>query len=117
MPGFITVARYVFLVFKIAQDKTVIGQLFMDLSPDLRILHHILVFIDVHTVDDEVKVESQSGVMLGIAGHGNVFRHIGRAVFCRKVIHYLLLRGDAAAGGIQIDVNAFLLKSIFQLQI
>ena len=50
MPGLVAIARDVFLVFKVAENEAVLGELFVDLCPDLGVLYHVLVEVNVLAV-------------------------------------------------------------------
>ena len=64
MPRLVAVAGNVLLAFGIAQDEAVIGEFGVDLFPDLGIPDHILVVVYILAVDVEIKIESETGVML-----------------------------------------------------
>ena len=64
MPRLVTITRDVFLVFKIAENEAVLGELFVDLCPDLGVLHHVLVEVNVLTVYVKIEIERKTRVML-----------------------------------------------------
>ncbi len=123
MPGLITVTGDMLFPVEIAQDESVIGEPGMDLFPDLRVLHHILVVVDIGertvvALQLEIEVQRKTGVMLGEAGSGYGLCRVVRAVFFNKAVHDVLLSRDTAAGGIQFKVNAFVFfEVLFQGEI
>ena len=81
VPWLITISCDIFFAVQVAKDKTEFGQLFMDLSPNLRMLHHILVEIDIFTIDIQIKIQSKAGVMFGITGNSHKLLRIILTVF------------------------------------
>jgi hypothetical protein len=78
MPGLISITGDMLFPVEIAQDESVVIELLMDLFPDLRVLHHIFVVIDVGeftivVFQFEIEVQCKAGVMLRAAGSGYGF--------------------------------------------
>ncbi len=91
-----------------------VGQLGVDLVPDLGVLDHVLVHVHALTVDDEEEVERQARVMLGVAGNRHVLLHVLLAVLLGEVVDDALLLLDASVRGVEVYVHALVLEVLLE---
>ena len=117
MPWFIAIPCDIFFPFQVAQDKTEFRQLCMNLRPDFRVLNHILIHINVNPIYIQIKIQRKTCMMFGKTGNSHILFHILLTVAFSKTLRDLLLRGNTAICGIQVNKYAFFGKGIFQLQI
>ena len=95
----------------------------MDLVPYLRILHHILIVIDIRkasviSFEPEVKVYGKSGVMFGITRLSYCLSRVIRTVFLYETVHNILLFCNRSAAGIKLKIySVILLEIILQKKI
>ena len=117
MPGLIAVACDMLGSVEIAEDETVIGELFVNLRPDVSVFYHILVLYDILAVYNKIQVESKYCVVLGIARLCDGFRRVISAVFLGEFIHNPLLLLNASARGIEVYINILFFEVSLKLEI